>query len=81
MGESEIVYVEEGWIKELDLTIRETFVLKSLDPNRAEVTLDIHWPDSKNLPRDVKTTLLQRHREKVRGLKHFCELPSHTGSP
>ena len=30
VGESEIVYVEERWIKEIDLTIRETFVLKSL---------------------------------------------------
>ena len=58
VGESEIVYVEEGWIKELDLVIRETFRLVSLDSNRTEVTLGIHWPDSEKVSRDVKTRIL-----------------------
>ena len=81
VGESEIVYVEEGWIKELDLVIRETFRLVSLDSNRTEVTLGIHWPDSKKVSRDVKSRILQGLRENVQDLKHFCELPSDTGSP
>lgn len=79
VGESDIVYVEEGWIKELGLSIRDTFVLRSLDPSRTEVTLQVHWPDSHQLPKEVRQSILDSMREEVQLLKEFCELRSESG--
>ncbi len=76
VGESEIVYVDQGLIKEFNVAIRETFSLRSLGPNRTEVTLEIHWPGSDGLPREVKTGILEVIQEAVQLLKQFCELPS-----
>ena len=73
VGEAEIVYVEQGWIKELGMAIRDTFSLRSLGPNRTEVVLEIHWPASDELPHGVKAEILDSVGEEVRFLKHFCE--------
>ena len=74
VGEAEIIYVEQGWIKELGIAIRDTFNLRSLGPNRTEVVLEIHWPASDDLPEGVKANILDSIGEEVRLLKHFCEI-------
>ena len=76
VGEAEIIYVEQGWIKELGIAIRDTFNLRSLGPNRTEVVLEIHWPASDDLPQGVKENILDSMGEEVRLLKHFCERSS-----
>ena len=73
VGESEIIYVEQGWIKELGMAIRDTFSLRSLGPNRTKVVLEIHWPASDELPDGVRAGMLQSMGEEVRLLKQFCE--------
>ena len=76
VGETEIIYIEQGWIKELGIAIRDTFNLRSLGPNRTEVVLDIHWPESDDLPQGVKANILDSIGEEVRLLEHFCESSS-----
>ena len=53
----------------------------SLGPSRTEVTLQIHWPGPDDLPRDVKTGILDVIGEEVQLLKQFCDLQREPRDP